>query len=94
MLDKNAINKWKKNNKINYYYSKLYDLKKLKNYKNKEKVNLNDCFAFLYLRSLQKYFDSVKKSYPNPGLTRILQVTFFYNNILYLVELFLYKLIF
>lgn len=52
LLDKNAINKWKKNNKINYYYSKLYDLKKLKDYKHREKVSLNDCFAFLYLRSI------------------------------------------
>lgn len=37
-------------------------------FKKKEKVTLNDVFVFMYLRTIQKYFDSVKESYVNPGL--------------------------
>lgn len=56
----------------------------MKNFKSREKVNLNDTFIFLYLKSIQAFYDKIKHKYANPGIIRILQVHiltifFFFN---------------
>lgn len=37
---------------MNYYITKDYDLSKLKEFKNKEKISLNDAMVYVYARAI------------------------------------------
>lgn len=53
---KNPIVNSSRVNKTNYYYTDLFELQRLKDFKHKNKVNLNDTFVYLYLKGMQSIF--------------------------------------